>query len=90
MRRIGVLCVIVAALALPAAASATGNCAGAERAAEHTRAFAYNESGLFHCHSNSATHFDVTFVSGPGSGPSWSVTVFYANGRYHVGIPRFA
>lgn len=84
------LCVILGSLALPAVASATGNCAAAERAAEHTRAFAYNESGLFHCHSNSATHFDVTFVSEPGSGPSWSVIVFYADRRYHVGIPRFA
>ncbi len=84
------LCVIAAALALPAAASATGNCAGAERAAEHTRAFAYNESGRFHCRSTSATHFAVTFVSEAGSGPSWSVTVVYANRRYRVGIPRFA
>jgi hypothetical protein len=90
MKRTGMLCVILGALLLPSVASASGSCSGAERAAEHTRAFAYNESGRFHCRSTSATHFDVTFASEAGSGPSWSVTVFYANRRYHVGIPRFA
>jgi hypothetical protein len=88
MRGLITAAVLVGTLALPGSASAAATCNGAVRAAEHTRAYALNEVGHFHCRLTGASRFDVAFASERGYGLSWEVTVWYAHRHYVVGIPR--
>jgi hypothetical protein len=88
MRGFVIPAVLIGLLALPGSASAAPTCSGAERAAEHTRAYYLNEEGQFHCRFTGPSRFDVAFASRPGYGPSWEVTVWYTHRHYVAGIPR--
>ena len=88
MKRVIIIGVIAAALGLPGSAAAAGTCGGAERAAEHTRAYYLDEAGQLHCRFTGPSRFDVAFASRRPRYPSWEVTVWYTHGHYLVGLPR--